>query len=78
MFGSGCFAVKVKPARAGAKSGGSSGSDDCPPGKRWSDGKCHDKGKGHDPDKKRGKSEDKRQDKENKGKGKDKKKDKDD
>ena len=23
----------------------------CPPGKTWSDGSCHKKGKGHDPDK---------------------------
>ena len=24
-------------------------SSNCPPGHRWSDGKCHDTGKGHDP-----------------------------
>lgn len=24
----------------------------CPPGHQWSDGRCHDKGKGHDPAKK--------------------------
>lgn len=24
-------------------------SSHCPPGHRWSDGKCHDQGKGHDP-----------------------------
>lgn len=26
----------------------------CPPGHVWSDGKCHDRGKGHDPNKDRG------------------------
>lgn len=25
--------------------------EDCPPGHRWSDGRCHSKGKGHDKDK---------------------------
>jgi len=29
-------------------------NDDCPPGHRWSDGRCHDTGKGHDPNKHRG------------------------
>jgi hypothetical protein len=24
-------------------------SEKCPPGHMWSDGTCHDKGKGHDP-----------------------------
>ncbi|UQA59324.1 hypothetical protein [Polyangium aurulentum] len=33
----------------------SSGSNEnCPPGHRWSDGRCHDTGKGHDPHKDRG------------------------
>ncbi len=27
----------------------------CPPGHRWSDGRCHDRGKGHDPAKHHGK-----------------------
>jgi len=26
-------------------------SQSCPPGHRWSDGRCHSKGKGHDPGK---------------------------
>jgi hypothetical protein len=29
------------------KSGYKSGSKSCPPGHVWSDGRCHDKGKGH-------------------------------
>ncbi len=44
---SGCLIIPpprgARSTRGGAKS--------CPPGKMWSDGQCHAKGKGHDPNK---------------------------
>ncbi|HEX9308075.1 MAG TPA: hypothetical protein VF894_11335 [Anaeromyxobacter sp.] len=38
----GCIVVPVSGSRAAVK------SEKCPPGHVWSDGRCHDKGKGHD------------------------------
>ena len=32
-----------------ASSRSAASSQTCPPGHQWSDGSCHDKGKGHDP-----------------------------
>lgn len=44
LLGTGCvLAVPVHRSSSAAS------SDSCPPGHRWSDGTCHDKGKGHDP-----------------------------
>ena len=51
---SGCFVMKPKP-RAGTKPAAAKGKQ-CPPGHLWSDGKCHAKGKGHDPAKHKGKA----------------------
>ncbi len=36
-----------------ARSRSAASADECPPGHRWSDGRCHSTGKGHDPDKHR-------------------------
>jgi hypothetical protein len=47
--GSGCVLLRVDPP------GSSFEEKKCPPGHRWSDGGCHDKGKGHDPNKETGK-----------------------
>ena len=41
LFVNGCMIRHSSPARHAGKS--------CPPGHVWSDGDCHDKGKGHDP-----------------------------
>lgn len=46
LLGSGC-AVHAPYARSRSAST-ASGSKRCPPGHTWSDGRCHDKGKGHD------------------------------
>lgn len=46
--------VIVRPPRAGVKAG------KCPPGHVWSDGRCHNKGKGHDPAKHEKKKKDKK------------------
>jgi hypothetical protein len=32
-----------------ARSSSALSAQKCPPGHQWSDGQCHDKGKGHDP-----------------------------
>jgi hypothetical protein len=32
-----------------ASSRSAASSQKCPPGHQWSDGSCHDRGKGHDP-----------------------------
>ncbi len=32
-----------------ASSSSAQSAKKCPPGHQWSDGRCHDKGKGHDP-----------------------------
>jgi hypothetical protein len=49
--------------RTGRSSSASSkAGKDCPPGHTWSDGQCHDKGKGHDPNHK-GKGQDKNKNK---------------
>jgi hypothetical protein len=46
----GCVGVvRVPGVRASAAESGKK----CPPGHEWSDGTCHDKGKGHDPAKHR-------------------------
>jgi hypothetical protein len=47
LFGTGCM-VRV-PAVGVATQGDA--VKKCPPGHTWSDGRCHDKGKGHDPEK---------------------------
>jgi hypothetical protein len=48
VLGTGCVIV---PARANHRSEAS--GKRCPPGHEWSDGRCHDQGKGHDPAKRR-------------------------
>lgn len=45
-LGTGC--AVVVPVRTGQKP---VAAKKCPPGHQWSDGKCHDTGKGHDPNK---------------------------
>jgi hypothetical protein len=47
---SGC--AVIRPMSMGRSSKSAALTEKCPPGHRWSDGKCHDKGKGHDPAKK--------------------------
>lgn len=47
---SGCVVLRPMSAASAPRSGAS-----CPPGHVWSDGKCHDRGKGHDPAKHKGK-----------------------
>ena len=49
---SGCVLIPVE--RRGSSKSAVTSEEKCPPGHRWSDGKCHDTGKGHDPDKKKG------------------------
>lgn len=44
----GCIVVQQKGQPAAYKGTKKKG---CPPGHVWSDGRCHDKGKGHDPHK---------------------------
>lgn len=44
VAGAGCVVV---PARGVHRS--SASAKKCPPGHQWSDGRCHEKGKGHDP-----------------------------
>jgi hypothetical protein len=46
IAGTGCVVV---PARHAHRSEASSVKKKCPPGHEWSDGRCHSKGKGHDP-----------------------------
>jgi hypothetical protein len=48
-----CAVVRVDRPRS--SSAAVTSDEDCPPGHRWSDGKCHATGKGHDPEKKKGK-----------------------
>ncbi len=43
IFGAGCI-VHVP----GARSSSASSAQRCPPGHQWSDGRCHDRGRGHD------------------------------
>jgi hypothetical protein len=45
-----------------SKAASTKAGKDCPPGHTWSDGQCHDKGKGHDPNHK-GKGQDKNKNK---------------
>ena len=53
LLSSGC--VVLQPRRASSAAAVSSSSPKaasakkCPPGHTWSDGRCHDTGKGHDP-----------------------------
>jgi hypothetical protein len=51
LVGTGCM-VRIPVARTHAASAGPAGKP-CPPGHLWSDGRCHDKGKGHDKQNKR-------------------------
>lgn len=53
FVGAGCM-VRVPVARthAASSAAGPAGKP-CPPGHLWSDGRCHDKGKGHDKQRKR-------------------------
>ena len=46
LLGTAC-AIHTPYARSLSASSASS-SKKCPPGHQWSDGRCHDKGKGHD------------------------------
>jgi hypothetical protein len=50
LLGTAC-AVHMPYARSRSASSASS-SKKCPPGHQWSDGRCHNKGRGHDPAKK--------------------------
>jgi hypothetical protein len=51
LLQTGCVGVVVPGHHAAVRA--APADDDCPPGHRWSDGRCHDKGKGHDPAKHR-------------------------
>lgn len=42
--GAGCVVVAPRGATSSAAS-----MKKCPPGHQWSDGRCHARGKGHDP-----------------------------
>jgi hypothetical protein len=64
----GCVLVSTSQKPLNSKS--SNNSKKCPPGHVWSDGKCHDTGKGHDKDKDKGKSGEEHGKDEDKGKGK--------
>ena len=44
VAGTGCVVVAPRGTSRSAAS-----AKDCPPGHQWSDGRCHAKGKGHDP-----------------------------
>ena len=50
LLGTACV-VHTPYARSRSASSASAGKK-CPPGHQWSDGRCHDKGKGNDPAKK--------------------------
>ncbi len=47
LLATGCM-VRLPVATRSAES-----AEKCPPGHQWSDGRCHGKGKGHDPAKHR-------------------------
>jgi hypothetical protein len=49
LVGSGCLWVPMKTTRSGRASALTARNESCPPGHRWSDGRCHSTGKGHDP-----------------------------
>ncbi len=44
FLGTGCVLVSPRGANRSAVS-----AKKCPPGHQWSDGRCHDRGKGNDP-----------------------------
>lgn len=52
---SGCVVVPRSSPSYSSKSSAIRSDNHCPPGHRWSDGRCHSEGKGHDPDKHHGK-----------------------
>jgi hypothetical protein len=49
LLSTGCVVVQPRKARSAAAVSSSSSGKKCPPGHTWSDGRCHDTGKGHDP-----------------------------
>lgn len=47
------FVLEAGCAVVPGRSRSAASADKCPPGHRWSDGRCHSTGKGHDPEKHR-------------------------
>jgi hypothetical protein len=48
LLSTGCVVVQPHRASSAAAVSSSSSGKKCPPGHTWSDGRCHDTGKGHD------------------------------